>query len=888
MKQWTFGRVAWIASPWILTAFFFLVVIGSAFAATENETTGLALTTLEAATTNRAGTGFIANKDIQILGFYKAASSTATNLELYNATGVANGSNGVLIANVTYSGTFANLTLLNINFDEGQSFYVMSGANGATFNRYRNSPSAGSNLQYNRTNVAFVRGLCSSNSVPNCQGGTDFAADPFFNDWVYEINAILTTDASPPAPPTSNFTITANNSVTGTALTSFSANVTLNGTVYSYSTTSSYIVTNITANASTIVNVTVGAANYFENVTLNHATDTNLSVTMLPYTRFFFYDMYNGTVLNQIPYGTFDLSINGGTVKSVASGDYVAINTSTYNVTASKTGSYFPVAELNQAVGVDNNLSFFQAEARFDATEVISGAAVTGFGVNATLQYNDSSTPTLYLTAGTYNLTFNKTGWYNKTVEFTVPLLSNATYTFSDVYQYLLNTSVQNAVNGSFLSNFTVLVQSGLYTYNGTASTTNGSVVLPWVADTNANVSLINHPDYANASELVNVTGSSPLQVNVTLDAHRQNTVQFFFRDASTGNLLAVATNVTLLGSTATYAFNTTNGTYFAEALNQDTYTVLIEAAGYELNRALLTTAGDYQVATYYVDSATQSATFSVEDTLGNSVENATVTFAQNINGTVVTYAQIVTDLSGLFSLNLNPSISYIITSTHANYQTFAGTIQPSQSITYVIRMNFPAGDEYGTALNDTYYAYDVDYDANASTANVTFEVINSAGALDYWGMMTSYNGVNYSQNITGVPGGGIANFTVTGIDLDIQDYVNVTFWLKRTSFEEITFSQVFRFRSVTPENTTVTTGAFGDDKAPSSAWGKALLATLIVLVGFAGVYQLTSVYQAAAIAAIALIALFALPSIAWLPLVYSLLAIGTITIILVGDAVAR
>jgi hypothetical protein len=227
--------------------------------------------------------------------------------------------------------------------------------------------------------------------------------------------------------------------------------------------------------------------------------------------------------------------------------------------------------------------------------------------------------------------------------------------------------------------------------------------------------------------------------------------ITIFIRDASTGALINVSTNVTMIGTSATYFSTTTSGNTTITAF-PDVYLLRAVATGYSQNQVFATVAGTSNL-TIYLSRSTQSATFAVRDTLDEPVPNTIVTFNLNINGSIVTYAQIETDFSGIFSLNLDPTATYIVSAVNNNYDVFTGNIQPSQSITYVIRMQFSSLDPYTTVLNGTFYSYDAVFINSTSMINITWEVTSLVGDIEYWCANTTYQSVTYSDNDTGVPG---------------------------------------------------------------------------------------------------------------------------------------
>lgn len=292
-----------------------------------------------------------------------------------------------------------------------------------------------------------------------------------------------------------------------------------------------------------------------------------------------YYDNTSITTFNGTVNGTFYNTTNGTIVTSINSS-----STGLVNITVNA-ATYISRSYENYNVSTALEATIFQAVAQFNATEIISGLNVANFTVNTTNQSNSTASyPYLYLKAGTYTVTFSKSGWYNKTQTFTVGSLTNYTYNFTDVYAYLLNVSAINNATGSAVTNFTVNITSGLYSYNNITVTTNGSALVPWTNDTNLNISLYDSPTIASTSILWNTSNytSLPVTVNITISGVTYNSITFYFYNEINGTLMS-GVNVTayVTGSLQSTSFTTTNGTQFISLLVPSSYSVTYSATGY-------------------------------------------------------------------------------------------------------------------------------------------------------------------------------------------------------------------------------------------------------------------------------------------------------------------
>jgi len=100
-------------------------------------------------------------------------------------------------------------------------------------------------------------------------------------------------------------------------------------------------------------------------------------------------------------------------------------------LTASKT-NYFD-NKTTVSLLADSNTTVYlpQTDIKFNASQLYTNNSVTSnYTIDGVTKDNDES---FYLSAGTYNVTFQATGYYSVTEELTFDALDNETYTFTDV-----------------------------------------------------------------------------------------------------------------------------------------------------------------------------------------------------------------------------------------------------------------------------------------------------------------------------------------------------------------------------------------------------------------------------------------------------------------------
>lgn len=376
----------------------------------------------------------------------------------------------------------------------------------------------------------------------------------------------------------------------------------------------------ITFNNTLVIN----AADYYDNTSIQ----TFNSTIILNNTQFFF-NTSNGTIVTNISW-------------------YGLNNISAANITI-QAPNYFQNSSLNANISsATYNPFMYQAVAAFNAFEIISGVNNTGFQATVTNQSFSGSPPVLYLKAGNYNVTFNDTntatvGWYNTTMQINVSALTNYTYNFTNTSQWLLNITARNKFSGLNDNVFTATIRSGLFNYTFWGNTSNGSLIVPWVNDTNFNISIVNASTIGQVSGLFNTsnnTNNTPTLVNITLQAYTTNTFFFNIMDEDTQAIInQVGGNIILTGSVASYNISTSNGTANLSLVVPEEYFITFSETNYTTRGIYFTMVNQSQTGiNLYLLKNSQATTFqnTVVSLSGNQpVPNMDVWFMRkNLTGT--------------------------------------------------------------------------------------------------------------------------------------------------------------------------------------------------------------------------------------------------------------
>lgn len=568
------------------------------------------------------------------------------------------------------------------------------------------------------------------------------------------------------------FSLTAANLNDSSSVTTFQANVTINGTTAQYGTTNGTINFNFTS-GSALVNVTAAAPYYVSNTTTNYNTSANLAMFLPPYATIYATDRYDGSNITAFNVTYAGTNYSGNPAR-------LPVGAGTYTATL-YVPNYFPYTITN-ANGISKNTTTtpYQAVVNFTAYEIISGNTITiPYTITATngQNSNGSSDHVLYMRAGTQNITFNSTKWYNKTFPITITALENDTQNLSGVYQFILNITARNIINGTTDNVFTVAIASGVYNYTTTISTTTGNASTAWVNDTNINLSISNTTYLANTTILYNLSNFSttPLTANITLLAYTTNTFNIAFFDEETGALITGTTiNAFFTGTVISYNYTTTNGYLNATLIMPQAYVITYGGGNYTSREKIVTlTNGSIQFLSLYLlsNNTGTSILFTVLDSGYNVVRNANIVAQKkNLSGTNYYGVQdCYTDNNGecvMFLQTLGPTYRFIA-STGSVTRTTSDTILSRNTYNIVI-------DTAASTLQDVFVGSGIEAGLNFTSPDAFYYTVYNPVGTSVDGSLIIQRRYGGQLTTIGSTTGSGSSFTITlnGINTTLGDEI--------------------------------------------------------------------------------------------------------------------
>ena len=680
------------------------------------------------------------------------------------------------------------------------------------------------------TNVNYSAGSYYSDSA-----GT-YKLYTIAQKWGFE--SITSSTASPPGGV--NISFTAFNYLTNATIQNFCVNITGN---YSCTTTGTVNFTTILTNSTqlwTTQFLSNESPGYYSQIYtgVNVSTTNNkaLEPMYLVNRTFTAYDFYTNLSLTN-----FSITDQFGNTTSTTSGLinaslYRVFNQSfTYNITYSSTqnGGFFNTSYTNLNVNNATNKSLSQSVISFFGLEKISGFILTN--VNFTTTYLTNVTHYMY--AATYNVTATKAGYFNTTQTYTAVALSNTTAFITNLSSTLYNISLQNNLTNASISNFGYTIVSNTYSWNesGTANGTNAYIYL---INGSYNITF-NVSGFVTTS--FNVTISSGGTINQTFRVYAENSIYFYFYNAS--SLLPVTTqNITVaLSQGSTIISNTTNasGSLFMNNLTPGNYSLEVSTTNFNRYRAFVTVGNNsFQTFNVYLVPSTSSnnAVFTVVDiTTAAPIEGAVASIETQpfINSSYIFIGAVATDVTGSFNLNYVQNQNYRLTISAAGYVTKSFNLTPIISTTYQVQLT----PSEPINVTDDYEGVQVIVLPNAAYSgqlfNFSYYIAAPDGNLQFFNYTVT---TNYNSSIV-----------LTGSSTNAQGGIlNTSFYLINTTTPNATVIMQYEYRlsngarfyftRILPINPrSLASSAVNLGSGGLSLWDRILIAT-IVTIFFAGI----------------------------------------------------
>ena len=410
---------------------------------------------------------------------------------------------------------------------------------------------------------------------------------------------------------------------------------------------------------------TSNTANTYHDTNIDELKFYNRHLTSIELTNIFNGVADNFTITTNLADYNISLVSNNETQTITSSSTTYETNLSStdtrlWNITLSAT-NYQDKTFTNYNISVNGSLStsllLNQYDINFTATQIITSNTVTDF--NITLQngtiFNNSVT--YYIDYGTQNITFSKEGYYNLTQEVTID--TNKTLTFTDVYNNLLNVSVNSLPGNSSINTYSGYVTYGAIRYNYT--TTTGETAIPLVQGLNYSVFFDGGGSYASANTTLipNATNT-----NQTFYVYNFNSVRINIYNQTDSSLMSQAVTIITIRDGLSFYNYTSNGTIILDFLTPEDYELRFSSLDFQDRSMYITVYNDstQEINVYMtINATTEVQVVEVLDTSNAAVEGAVVWLQkEQLNSTTqwITIQEALTNNEGQTAVYVDRSTS--------------------------------------------------------------------------------------------------------------------------------------------------------------------------------------------------------------------------------------
>ena len=469
-------------------------------------------------------------------------------------------------------------------------------------------------------------------------------------------------------------------------------------------------------------------------------------------------DIWNSASINNfsaIVNGTTYHTTNGTITTTILDNATTSINITFFNST------YFNRTYSTYNVLASGNLEgeLHQAELCLNATAKVSNSPLTGLTFYIT---GNSSSSCFNISAGTYEVTAEKSGWYNQTQNITINALQQLTTTIQNMsYANLTIYAIDGTTNES-LSNYDLTITSTDYpAWSGETET----------AITNHSFNLINGtyevsitmPGYAVNGTTANVTVNGP--TNYTFTLYKSNSVRIYIKDEITNNPITENITIRWSSNTTTWENETNTGSLFIHNITPDEYELLFYGTNYS-TRSYTITIGNQstQELTAYMISSTYSTIFTIKDIdTATILDGVAITMYKQINSSWVTVESKVTDISGKAQFYYDPIAHYRFFLSNTNYDDYVFYLNPILFSTYDVFMVRSDLLNYSVDFENIGFIYSPTIFYNNQNETFTFLISSPEGLLTDYGIKLTY------------PGGTSTDSGVNAIGEQLTADVNIT-----------------------------------------------------------------------------------------------------------------
>ena len=551
----------------------------------------------------------------------------------------------------------------------------------------------------------------------------------------------------------------------------------------------------------------------------------------------------------------------------------------TYDIefSSSQAGGYLNnTHNINLTDGGSFTDKLYQAILYINASEVFSGSGIDEFWALSPLQINKSNSTgwaKLLLSAGSYNISANSTGYLDNKKSIDIDALST---NYENIVLGSANLSINaiSIISGNSINDFSINITEISLNKKINKSTDDGSLILSAITGV-YNVTIISD-NFAYDSQTINILAADTLP-NITFSLYTRNSINITIYDEETQKIINDTTTTLILNNlnSIMQTLYTSNGTIYKDDLFGGLWDIAVFNDFYTQRNYFVTIVDDTHTTldVWLLNSSNGEAkTFNIRNQEDEPLEDVFITITNKVNDTYVVVAQKYSDISGQLSIFLKSTTEYRIMLEAAGYTTKIFDLEPASSL-YNIILSTDVDIPFTTIYDK------VSYSLTTTEGSLNFSIITSSigGFISFFGLNSSFDGINYLTNVTGSVGGGTASIIILNSSNSTGRTIDIDYFIKLNGEDLINLHNTYYTYNATAISNYSALSVAEKYKGDFSG---VMLAVISILVVVAIVATFAELGVPAAISGFAgAIILFVFSILGWLPILMT----SSILIIVIG-----
>ncbi len=517
------------------------------------------------------------------------------------------------------------------------------------------------------------------------------------------------------------------------------------------------------------------------------------------------YDREDITNFTVTIFNSTDRWSNSTTTGLIHFANLTSNNSGLYNITFTEindNGGYISRTFPNINVSKNFEASLYQAILYVNASEVLSGNQILNFNITFPLKSNVSNSTgwaTFFISSGNHDYIINADGYMTTGGNLSISALETKFLTVEfgtanlTVKAFTLDGTVINDFNATI--NFSNRIER--------QETNDGSVVFNTIVGTYRIT--MDSANYALDSKLITITSSDRFP-NVSFYLFTRNSINITIFDEETNKIIDDFTSTLVFDhESLTFTNTTADGTFYIDNLLDGLWSIVASTSEHFQRKYFFTvTTQSHTFLNIYLlnTSNGEEKLFNIKNKQDQAISGALITVSNKINSSYITVAQKYSDFGGQANIFLKSTNEYRFTINADGFSTKVFDLEPIQT-DYNIILSSTEEISFTTIFEDLSYLIIPDNSVVNQSEKLNFSIIVSSptGSLSYFGLNSSFNGIDRITNVSVSPSGGTTSITIN-LSNQSGSTVPIDYFIKINGQDEIKIHRDYYIsRVITPGN---------------------------------------------------------------------------------------